>query len=99
MDNTLSVDFHDCGRYFDTVRVIEIRYVLCLPYFFGSGETTSWVWVRTWAFAKLCAMRDDPTPFMIGDPVCGILERVGSGDYPSSQIAGWRATTFSEIFF
>ena len=36
---------------------------------------------------------------MIGDPACGILERAGSGDYPSSQIAGWRMTTFSEIFF
>ena len=33
---------------------------------------------------------------MIGDPVCGILEIVGSVDLASSQLAGWRRAEFSE---
>ena len=69
------------------------------PFFLRGGGPTSWVWVRTWAFAKLSAVRGDPTPFMIGDPVCGILERVGPGDYSSSQIVDWEMATFDKIFF
>ena len=42
--------------------------VICLPFFFGTEKTASWIWVRTWDFANLRALETDPIPFMIGDP-------------------------------
>ena len=85
--------YENSDKYFQLSNFISVLHV---PFYFGAEKTASWVWLRTLAFAKLCALPSEPQPFMIGDPVCGILEIVGQGDLASSQLVGWRRAEFSE---